>query len=133
MAYLAAYVAAGVVFAVLDLLWLGVVARDFYRQNLAHLLRDPFNTPAAVAFYVFYLAGVLFFAIAPALAAQSLKTAALYGFLLGVLAYGTYDMTNLATLRNWPLGVALVDILWGGLLTAVAATAGAAAARLVSG
>ncbi len=131
MAYVWAYVAAAVVFVVLDLLWLGVVARGFYHGQIGGLLRQPFNWPAAVAFYLLYVGGILFFAVAPGLAAQSLRAAALCGFLLGILAYGTYDLTNLATLKNWTVTVTLVDILWGGIITMICAVAGVAAARLI--
>jgi uncharacterized membrane protein len=132
MNYIVAYVAAGVVFAVVDLLWLGVIAKGFYHGQIGGLLRDPFNVPAAVIFYLFYLGGMLIFAMAPAMAAQSLKTAALYGFLLGLLAYGTYDLTNLATLKGWTVPMTVVDMIWGGILTGIASVAGVAASRAVS-
>ncbi|MEN3951622.1 DUF2177 family protein [Iodidimonas sp. SYSU 1G8] len=132
MTYVWAYGAAAIVFIVLDLLWLGVIAKGYYHAELGGLLRQPFNMPAAVVFYLMYLGGVLFFAMVPAIAAQSLKTAALYGFLLGLLAYGTYDLTNLATLKNWPLGLSIVDMIWGGVLTSVCSVAGVAAARVAS-
>jgi uncharacterized membrane protein len=133
MAYVWAYVGAGAVFLVLDLLWLGVIARDFYHGQIGPLLRQPFNPAAAAVFYLLYLGGVLFFAMAPALAAQSLKTAALYGALLGLFAYGTYDLTNLATLKGWTVPLVVADMLWGALLTALASVAGVASARLLAG
>ena len=129
MIYVWAYAAAAVVFIVLDLLWLGIVARGFYHDQIGGLLRQPFNVPAAVAFYLMYLGGVVFFAIAPGIAAQSLRTAALCGFLLGLLAYGTYDLTNLATLKGWTVSITLADMLWGGVLTMLCSVAGVAAAR----
>ena len=131
MIYVWAYAAAAVVFVVLDLLWLGVVARGFYHGQIGGLLRQPFNVPAAVVFYILYVGGMLFFAMAPGIAAQSLRTAALCGFLLGLLAYGTYDLTNLATLKGWTATVAVADILWGAVLTMLSSVAGVAAARMV--
>lgn len=132
MIYLWAYVSAGAVFVVLDLLWLGVLARGFYVGQIGGLLRQPFSVPAAIAFYLLYLGGTLFFAMAPGIAAQSLRTAALCGFLLGLLAYGTYDLTNLATLKGWTATVAIADMVWGGVLTMVCSVAGVAAARLIT-
>lgn len=132
MIYVWAYAAAGIVFLVLDLLWLGVVAKGFYHGQIGGLLREPFNIPAAIAFYALYLGGVLFFAMAPGIAAQSLKTAAVCGFLLGLFAYGTYDLTNLATLKHWTVAITVVDMLWGAVLTMICSVAGVAAARLAS-
>ena len=132
MTYVWAYAAAAAVFVVLDLLWLGVVARGFYHGQIGGLLRQPFNWPAAIAFYALYVGGMLFFAMAPGIAAQSLRTAALCGSLLGLLAYGTYDLTNLATLKGWTVTVAVADMLWGGVLTMLCSVAGVAAARLAT-
>ena len=86
----------------------------------------------AGGFYLFYAAGIAFFAVAPALAAGSWKTAALSGVFLGLIAYGTYDMTNIATLKNWPLQMSVVDMIWGGVLTGTSATGGYAIARALS-
>jgi uncharacterized membrane protein len=124
MLYLKAYAATLIVFLGLDALWLGVVARSFYAAQLGHLMRENVNFLAAGGFYLAYVAGIVVFAVAPALADGSWKTAALYGALLGLLAYGTYDMTNLATLRDWPLTMSLVDMVWGALLTGLSATCG---------
>jgi uncharacterized membrane protein len=111
-------------FLVIDLIWLGVVARGFYVSQLGPLLRDnPLIAPAAL-FYLAYVAGIVWFAVNPALADGSWRTAVLNGAILGLLAYGTYDMTNLATLKGWPLGVSIVDMLWGGAITAVSASLG---------
>jgi uncharacterized membrane protein len=132
MIYVWAYLAAGAAFIVMDMIWLGVVARGFYRGQIGGLLRDPFNVPAAVIFYLLYLGGVLFFAMAPAIAAQSLRTAAVCGFLLGLLAYGTYDLTNLATLRGWTVAITIADMLWGAVLTMICSVVGVAVARLIA-
>lgn len=118
----AAYVAGVATFLTVDLLWLSVIARDIYRREIGTLLLErPLVGPAA-AFYLIYVAGVVVFAVNPALASSNWTTAALYGGLLGMLCYGTYDVTNLATLRNWSSTIVVVDIAWGTLLTAATAT-----------
>lgn len=104
------------VFFAIDMLWLGYVARSFYKNRLDHLLSPEVNWPAALVFYFVYIAGILFFAVRPGLAAQSLLVACLYGALFGFFTYATYDLTNLATLRQWPMAVVVVDILWGTVL-----------------
>lgn len=116
--YAKIYVAALVGFLAIDMLWLGVVARGFYRRQLGFLLADQVNWWAAFSFYLLFVAGVLVFAVAPALQAGSLSRALLLGGLLGLLTYGTYDLTNLATVKGWPLLVTLVDLAWGTALTA---------------
>ncbi|MCU0835175.1 MAG: DUF2177 family protein [Chromatiaceae bacterium] len=110
------------VFFVIDLAWLGVVARDFYRDNLAHLLSATVNWPAAIVFYLIFIAGILYFAVVPALAEGSVWRAVINGALFGFFTYMTYDLTNLATLPNWPIKVVVVDILWGTALCASVAT-----------
>lgn len=127
--YLVAYVSSAVAFLGLDMLWLGLVARDFYRRGYGDMLLDqPLYAPAA-GFYMFYVVGIVFFAVMPALQSGSWLTAVGYGALLGLLCYGTYDMTNLATLKGWPVSVALVDMAWGTVLTGTAALIGFLAAR----
>ena len=132
MPYVIAYGASSVVFFGLDLVWLSSVARSFYARQLGDLLRDSPNLAVAGLFYALYVGGIVLFAISPALQSQSWRTALVLGLLLGLVAYGTYDMTNLATLRRWPVALALVDVTWGSLLTGLAATAGYWAARLGS-
>jgi uncharacterized membrane protein len=104
------------VFFAIDMLWLGMVARNFYKQQLHALLSPQVNWPAALLFYGFYIAGILFFAVRPGLEAHSLAKACLLGALFGLFTYGTYDLTNLATLRDWPLLVTVVDMAWGTIL-----------------
>jgi len=128
--YVRAYIAALIAFLVADGIWLGFVALEFYREQLGVLLRDPPNMAAAGLFYLAYIAGVIYMVVRPALAANSLKTAALNGAVLGLVAFGTYDMTNLATLAGWPVAVVIVDMLWGAVVTALIASAGYAAARM---
>ncbi|RME32920.1 MAG: DUF2177 family protein [Deltaproteobacteria bacterium] len=111
------------VFFAIDLLWLGVIARNLYQKNLAHLLSPEVNWPAAFCFYLVYIAGILIFAVRPALSAGSLSHALVWGALFGFFTYATYDLTNLATLRDWPLKVVFIDILWGTVLCTLVASA----------
>ena len=129
MVLVKAYLGALVAFLILDAIWLGLVMKNTYTSQLGHLMRDNPDWAAAGIFYVFFLAGVVFLAVRPALAAETASTALLYGAVLGFIAYGTYEMTNYATLRGWPVGIVVMDIIWGSVLTAVAAWAGFSAAR----
>lgn len=104
------------VFFAIDMIWLGFVARNFYKTQLHHLLSTEVNWPAAFLFYFVYIVGILFFSVRPGLEAGSLARACLFGALFGFFTYATYDLTNLATLREWPIAVVVVDIAWGTLL-----------------
>ena len=130
MTIVIAYLATLVVFAIVDTLWLGVVARPFYQAELGDLLAPEVKIWAAVLFYVVYSAGIVVFAVQPAIRAESLVTAVVMGALFSFFAYGTYDLTNLATLRDWPLRMSIVDIAWGTFITGMTATAAAYAVRL---
>ena len=121
MFWIKLYLATIPVFFAIDMLWLGVLARNFYQTNLRHLLSPEVNWPAAFVFYFIYIAGILLFAVRPGLEAQSLGRACLWGALFGFFTYATYDLTNLATLRDWPLSVVLVDIAWGTVLCTLVA------------
>ncbi len=127
--YSGIYLAALVAFLIIDGLWLGVVARGFYADQLGQLLRPSPNWGVAGLFYVFYVVGIIVFAVMPAHAQQSWMMAVGYGALLGLIAYGTYDLTNLATIRDWPVTMSIVDMIWGGVLTATVSLAGYFAAR----
>ena len=133
MRHLVAYVAAAVVFFGLDFVWLGLVAKSTYRSWIGHLMRDEIHAVAAILFYLVYVVGLVIFAVAPALKDSAWQTAALYGALFGFFAYGTYDLTNLATLRGWSVSVTVVDMAWGAILTASSSLAGFLAARWLSG
>jgi uncharacterized membrane protein len=122
-AYLASYAATAIVILVLDALWLGVIARPLYRQGIGHLMADRPDLVVAALFYAVYALGVVIFAVAPHEAAAYRRTL-LAGVLFGLFAYATYDLTNLATLRDWPVGVALLDIGWGGVVSGAAALGG---------
>lgn len=129
---LAAYAGSAAVFFGLDFIWLGFLAIGFYRTEIGALLLERPNVAAAGAFYVFYVVGIVGFAVLPALNAQSWLSALVAGVALGLIAYGTYDMTNLATLKDWSWKVSIVDLAWGGFVTGSAAVAGYWAARLAS-
>lgn len=120
--YLKLYLLTIPVFFAIDLLWLGVVAKNLYQKNLAHLLSPTVNWPAALLFYLIYIIGIILFAVRPALISQSLVKAAVWGALFGFFTYATYDLTNLATLKDWPLKIVVVDIAWGTLLCALVAS-----------
>ena len=115
MQFLVLYLVSVPVFMLIDLLWLGVIAKSFYRDRLGHLMGD-INWLAAVLFYLIFLVGLTYFATAPAAAKGSVVTALTLGALFGFFTYATYDLTNLATLKDWPLAVVVVDILWGTML-----------------
>lgn len=123
-----AYAAAAIVMAGLDFIWRKLTVDSLYQGALGNLMAEKPNMAGAVAFYVVYLAGVVVFAVRPGLEAGEWKTSLIYGALFGFFAYATYDLTNLATLRDWPLRISLIDMAWGTCLTALAAAAGAAAA-----
>ncbi|MFF1383160.1 DUF2177 family protein [Arthrobacter sp. NPDC058288] len=110
-------------FAVIDAIWLKTM-NPFYRRQIGELLADKPNLGYAVAFYVIYIAGIVFFALQPALEGGSWLSAVGYGAALGAFAYATYDLTNAATLKTWPLQLIVVDILWGAALTGLATLAG---------
>lgn len=111
------------VFFALDMLWLGIVAKGFYQEKIGHLL-GPVNWPVAIVFYLLFIVGILFFAVLPALEVGSLGKALMMGALFGFFTYATYDLTNLATLSGWSYSLAVVDIIWGTVLTSTVATAG---------
>jgi len=126
--FLIAYLAAGVIFLIVDAIWLSTMADLLYRPLMGDKLEPAFKLAPAVIFYLIYIAGIVWFAVLPALATGELGRAALNGALLGIVCYATYDLTNQATLRDWPLAVTLADIPWGAFVTAVGASAGFLAA-----
>lgn len=123
--YALAYAGAAVVFLAADLVWLGTIAKDLYRSQMGHLLAAEFRLGPAALFYLMYVAGVVYFAVNPALASGRSLDAIVPGAILGFLAYGTYDFTNWAVMRDWPVGLTFIDLAWGTALTALAAVAGA--------
>ena len=109
-------------YLLIDGLWLTVVAKSFYAKYLGHLMADKPNWYAAAIFYLGYMIGVILFAVSPALRENSIGKAVIWGALFGLFCYATYDLTNLATVKNFPWFVAVIDILWGAFVTGVAAT-----------
>ncbi|MBL8598436.1 MAG: DUF2177 family protein [Devosia sp.] len=124
MTYVVAYIATAIVFLGLDALWLSRVALGLYRRELGGLLLERPNLPVAAAFYLLYVGGIVILAIAPALGDGGWPSVLLMGAVLGLVAYGTYDITNLSTLKGWSVKLAIIDIAWGTALTAVSATIG---------
>ena len=110
------------VFFTVDMIWLGVIAKGFYRKSLEPLLTPNINWTAAIIFYFLFLVGILVFALLPGMEKRSLGYTLGMAALFGFIAYATYDLTNLATLRDWPLMLSIVDMLWGGFLSASTAT-----------
>lgn len=131
MKWIIAYIAAAVSFGVLDAIWLRWAGPNFYRPNLGELLADSFRIGPALVFYAAYIAGMLWFAVRPGLTA-GLGATALNGALLGALCYATYDLTNQATMKVWPVQITVVDIIWGAFATCVAATFAAFIAQKVA-
>ena len=115
------YVITLLIFFAIDLVWLGVVAKNFYRQHIGHLMSPDVNWGAAVLFYAVYIAGIVFFAIKPAIEAGSASRALAHGAFFGFIAYATYDLTNQATMKDWPVLVTVIDLIWGTVLTATVA------------
>lgn len=106
------------VFFAIDMVWLGLVANNFYKKHIGFLMTENVNWVAALVFYLLFIAGLVVFVISPALAKNSLQSAVLLGALFGMVTYATYDLTNLATIKNWPLIVTYIDLLWGMTLSA---------------
>lgn len=119
-----AYLAAAATMLILDAIWLSTMVPRVYQPALGDLIADKPNFAIAGVFYLLYVVGIVVFAILPAVEARSWLQALGMGALLGLVAYGTYDFTNLSTLRNWPVGLSLIDVAWGTALTGVVATAG---------
>jgi uncharacterized membrane protein len=116
--YVKLYLCTLVAFFAIDMLWLGIVARGFYQKHLGFLLRPTPNWTAAIAFYLLFILGLLVFVIVPSLQTGSTKKVLILGVLFGLITYATYDLTNMATLKDWPWIVTAVDLCWGGVLAA---------------
>jgi uncharacterized membrane protein len=129
----AAYAGTAIVMVTLDMLWLGVIAKPLYQQGIGHLMAERPNVGVAVVFYLVYALGVLIFAVSPQHNGSSWTTTLAMGALFGFFAYATYDLTNLATLRDWPLGLSLIDIGWGTVVSAASAAGGKAALGWATG
>ncbi|HRD67863.1 MAG TPA: DUF2177 family protein [Candidatus Competibacter sp.] len=122
--YFKVYLATFSAFFIMDMLWLGLVARELYRKQLDFLLAPDPNWFAAVIFYFSFVAGLVIFVIGPGLKADSLKTTLLLAAFFGWVTYATYDLTNLATVKNWPLLITIVDMIWGTVLSVIVSVVG---------
>jgi uncharacterized membrane protein len=116
--FLKLYAIALPVFVLIDGVWLGLVAKNFYAKQLGYLMRTDINWIAAILFYLLFIVGLVVFVITPAFDAGSWTKALLLGALFGLISYATYDLTNLATIKDWPLLVTGIDLLWGSVLSA---------------
>ena len=111
------YLIALPVFFIIDMIWLGLVAKNFYRSQIGFLMKTNINWLAAIIFYFLFIAGLVFFVLSPAIEKRSLSYAIMAAIFYGLLTYSTYDLTNLATLKDWPLLVTIIDIIWGMILS----------------
>ncbi len=115
--FLKLYLIALPIFFIVDMIWLAVIAKNFYKNQIGFLMKPDVNWTAAIIFYLLFLVGVVLFVIEPALEKKDLMFALSRGALFGLITYATYDLTNLATLKDWPLKVVVVDMIWGAVLS----------------
>lgn len=120
--FLRLYAIALPVFFVIDMVWLGLVAKNFYAKQIGFLMKSNINWPAAIIFYLLFIVGLVLFVISPALEKHSWMHAVVFGALFGLITYATYDLTNLATMKDWPLLITIVDLIWGSVLAASVST-----------
>jgi uncharacterized membrane protein len=116
MTFLKNYLITFIIFLVIDFIWLGAVAKNLYRDQLGFLMKENFNMVAAFAFYILFTAGIVFFVLNRAIAISSWQYALFAGMFFGLITYSTYDLTNLATLKDWPLTITIIDLIWGTFL-----------------
>lgn len=116
------YLIALPVFFAIDMFWLGVIAKNFYKQQIGFLMTSNVNWTAAIIFYLIFILGLVLFVVSPALAKDSIQYAIVFGALFGFITYATYDLTNLATLKDWPLTITIVDMIWGSVLASSVST-----------
>lgn len=117
MQFIKHYLVALVVFTLIDLVWLLFISRKLYQEKIGHLMAEKVNLPAAAIFYLLFIAAMVFFVINPAMAKQSILYALGAGAFFGLVTYATYDLTNLATLRGWPVSMTIIDLIWGTFIT----------------
>lgn len=127
------YLLTAVVFFAIDMLWLGLIAKRLYNKFLGSFLAEQVNWAAAIIFYFLFIIGIFIFAIMPAVEKDSLMKAILLGALFGFFTYATYDLTNLATLKDWPIKIVFIDIAWGAVLTASVSASGFAIMKWLNG
>jgi uncharacterized membrane protein len=131
--YVWGYVVTGLVFCALDFVWLTMIALKFYQGQIGPLLLEKPNLVPAAIFYALYVVGLVVFCVVPAVATQSWPKAALLGALLGMIAYATYDLSNLATLNGWTIPLSVMDIAWGAIASSAACTAGYFGTNVIMG
>jgi len=123
MTFLKLYGIAFVVFFVIDLIWLGIIAKDLYQKQIGHLLKQDVNWYAAIIFYLLFIAGLVYFVLLPNVGPDSsVLKVILAGAIFGFITYATYDLTNLATLKDWPIQITIIDLAWGTFLGASTST-----------
>lgn len=124
------YLAITGAFLAVDMLWLGVIAKKFYQDQIGHLMKTSPNWPAALIFYALFIIGIMVFCVWPHYEKGMIYDALLYGALFGFFTYMTYDLTNYAVLKDWPIGIVFIDILWGMVLCAVVSMTGFLIAKI---
>lgn len=122
MKYLLLFIITLVFYLILDGIWLGLIAKNFYKTKLHFLLSNYFNYYIAIFFYVIYIIGLMYFVVLPSMSNPSLLKVFFNGAFFGFLCYATYDLTNMATIKQWPFIVTIIDVLWGTLLAAIVST-----------
>lgn len=122
LTFLKLYLVSFVIFFAIDLFWLGIVAKKMYQAEIGHLLKTDVNWIAAILFYLLFIGGLVIFVLMPAVDAGNIWKALLLGALFGFITYATYDLTNLATLKDWPLKITIIDLAWGTFLGASTST-----------
>jgi uncharacterized membrane protein len=130
--YLKLYLISLMAFLAIDMLWLGLVARSFYQQQLGFVMAPSVNWLAAIIFYLLFIVGILVFVVLPGLEKGSLKSTLLRAALFGLITYATYDLTNLATLKDWPLLVTIIDMIWGMVLSVSVSAVGFIAGKRIN-
>jgi uncharacterized membrane protein len=130
--YIKLYLATLVAFFAIDMFWLGLIARTFYKKQLGYLMAPSVNWTAAIIFYLIFIVGILVFVVIPGIEKNSLKSVIIRAVLFGLITYATYDLTNLATVKDWPLTVTIVDLIWGMVLTTLVSMSGFFAGKWLS-
>ena len=126
------YLLTVIVFFAIDMVWLGLIAKDLYHKYLGSFLSDKVNWTAAIIFYLLFIVGIFIFVIYPSVEKKSLINAVILGALFGFFTYATYDLTNYATLKNFPLNIVIIDLAWGSFLTSLVSIAGYYIVRMIS-
>jgi len=131
MKYIYLYIITFVIFLAIDFIWLNFIAKDIYSTKIGHLLAESPKLFPALIFYLIFIIGVIIFAVLPGYEAQNVWKTVMLGALFGLLTYATYDLTNLATLKNWPVSVTIIDLIWGTSVSTVTSLAGYYIARML--